>query len=133
RQRAGRWCRLPPPQSPPPLEWVGVATGAGSSVGTSVRLKSGRSAVRPRPCPLREHQAGDSAHSVDQGRGQRHTGRMSHDDALATPWDDVLLWSPPLPLVTALPTLGLTQTASEWVPVPAPRPSDELMQPTRPA
>src|SRR3954447_12193832 len=24
---------------------------AGSSVGTSVRLKSGRSAVRPRPCP----------------------------------------------------------------------------------
>src|SRR3954469_11483849 len=27
-------------------------TGAGSSVGTSVRLKSGRSAVRPRPCPL---------------------------------------------------------------------------------
>jgi hypothetical protein len=25
--------------------------GAGSSVGTSVRLKSGRSAVRPRPCP----------------------------------------------------------------------------------
>jgi hypothetical protein len=26
-------------------------SGAGSSVGTSVRLKSGRSAVRPRPCP----------------------------------------------------------------------------------
>src|SRR3954466_5093620 len=27
------------------------AARAGSSVGTSVRLKSGRSAVRPRPCP----------------------------------------------------------------------------------
>ncbi len=27
------------------------ASRAGSSVGTSVRLKSGRSAVRPRPCP----------------------------------------------------------------------------------
>ena len=30
------------------------AARAGSSVGTSVRLKSGRSAVRPRPCPPSE-------------------------------------------------------------------------------
>ena len=28
-----------------------TSTRAGSSVGTSVRLKTGRSAVRPRPCP----------------------------------------------------------------------------------
>src|SRR4051794_30778590 len=33
---------------------------AGSSVGTSVRLKSGRSAVRPRPCPPPEPQVRDS-------------------------------------------------------------------------
>src|SRR3954470_16507643 len=36
-----------------PLDSSGSLTGAGSSVGTSVRLKSGRSAVRPRPCPQR--------------------------------------------------------------------------------
>ncbi len=35
--------------------WQDGCTGAGSSVGTSVRLKSGRSAVRPRPCPRLNH------------------------------------------------------------------------------
>jgi hypothetical protein len=55
--------------SPQPNRSVPAASGmvslarAGSSVGTSVRLKSGRSAVRPRPCP-RAGAAGRSPRSA---------------------------------------------------------------------
>jgi hypothetical protein len=41
---------------------------AGSSVGTSVRLKSGRSAVRPRPCP----------HSSSPGYTAMTSGNAGH-------------------------------------------------------
>ena len=44
------------------------------------------------------------------------------DDALVTPWGDTLIWSPPQPQITALPTLE----PSAPVVVPAPRAPDEV-------
>jgi hypothetical protein len=49
-----------PMPSRPTIRWPGVR--AGSSVGTSVRLKSGRSAVRSRPCPRTILRDGEPRH-----------------------------------------------------------------------
>ena len=77
--------RFPAQMSARPFSWrrshacMVSPAWAGSSVGTSVRLKSGRSAVRPRPCP----QAQEAPGHVPTGRFRRPRARLTRSCAPA--------------------------------------------------
>src|SRR5688572_1254353 len=75
-----------------------VPAGAGSSVGTSARLKSERSAVRPRPCPPPHHPpapelfgqgpltwSGDLDAPPHRRAALGTTGRPAHELPVASP------------------------------------------------